>query len=105
METALRSWVKSLCWRIIGIALLGGIAFALTGNWKDTGLITLLFHSIRVVTYYWHERLWNRIRWGRIEHPLTPLSVRADLTSEDYQRIDSLLRERGYSGDGPEYEI
>ena len=29
-----------------------------------TTVVTLLFHSIRFVLYYFHERWWDGINWG-----------------------------------------
>lgn len=60
-----RSWVKSIVWRAIGIVILGGIAWLFTGNWAQTTWITLTFHALRLVLYYFHERTWERISWGR----------------------------------------
>ncbi|MFA6097554.1 MAG: DUF2061 domain-containing protein [Candidatus Paceibacterota bacterium] len=64
METKTRSWVKSIAWRIIGIFLLGYITYLVTGNSEQTTTITVLFHGIRVIMYYYHERLWLKINWG-----------------------------------------
>lgn len=64
-ETHLRAWAKSIVWRVIGIAILGGIAYAWTNNWEQTTWITVIFHAIRTVLYYFHERIWERIDWGR----------------------------------------
>ena len=66
-ESRKRSWAKSLLWRLIGIFVLGAIAWAITGNWAQMTVITVLFHSIRLVMYYWFERWWDRISWGRIK--------------------------------------
>jgi hypothetical protein len=59
-------------------------------------LITVLFHSIRMVTYYFHERIWLRVKWGRIRHPLDSLEVKGTLTKEDLDEIRSQLRAMGY---------
>lgn len=63
-DTKLRSWTKSIVWRIIGIFLLGGITYLIIGNWEATTIITLTFHGIRLVLYYYHERVWGKIKWG-----------------------------------------
>jgi uncharacterized membrane protein len=94
METHLRSWMKSFSWRIVGIVLLGGISYAFTKDWKQTTWITIIFHGIRTVLYYLHERWWERISWGRIKHPLSHLPVKRDLAPEDHEAIRNLLRER-----------
>ena len=87
METHKRSMVKSITWRIIGVFLLGGIAYSVTRNWKEMSIITILFHSIRMVLYYFHERIWLRVKWGKILHPLAEIDVHGKLTPEDLDEI------------------
>lgn len=65
IDSNLRSWCKSITWRIIGIFILGGLAWLFTRNWQETTMITITFHVIRLVLYYFHERLWERTNWGR----------------------------------------
>lgn len=65
MDSKKRSIVKSLIWRITGIVILMVIAYSVTEDLKVVSLITILFHSIRVVLYYFHERMWNKISWGK----------------------------------------
>lgn len=96
LETHTRAWIKSIVWRIFGIAILGGISWIVTRSWKEMSLITILFHSIRVVLYYVHERIWERIQWGRIKHPLSVLPVKKALTPEDLKIVRSQLKELGY---------
>ena len=105
METRSRSWAKSVSWRLIGIVYLAVLALVLTGSWKETGMLTVLFHGVRLVMYYAHERLWARVSWGRLKHPLSCLPVRNDLRSEDYEAIRKFMDERGYSAREPEYQI
>jgi len=105
METPARSWAKSFSWRIVGIVILGAITYWMTGSWEKTGGVTALFHAIRMVLYYWHERLWEKVAWGRFRHPLDCLPVRKDLTPKDYEIIRSLLDEHRYSAKEPEYQI
>jgi len=96
MDTRARSWVKSILWRLIGIVILGAVSYVITGNWKQMTLITVLFHSIRVVLYYFHERAWERISWGKLKHPLSDLPVKQKPTPEDLEIIAQKLRELGY---------
>jgi len=65
VDRRLRSWVKSITWRVIGIVILGALAWLFTRDWQETTLITITFHTIRLVLYYYHERAWERIDWGR----------------------------------------
>ena len=96
IETRKRAWVKSLIWRILGIFILGFISWCITKDWKEMSLITVLFHGIRVVLYYLHERIWDRVGWGRIKHPLSHLPVNKPLSPEDMQLISIQLRKLGY---------
>jgi len=96
LETHARAWIKSIVWRIFGIAILGAISWIVTHSWKEMSLITILFHSIRVVLYYVHERIWERIQWGRIKHPLSVLPVKKALTPGDLKIVRSQLKELGY---------
>jgi uncharacterized membrane protein len=96
METHKRSMMKSLTWRIVGVVLLLAIAWSVTHNWKEMTIITIVFHSIRMVLYYVHERLWLRVKWGRIRHPLESLEVKGTLSQEDLEEIRRQLRSMGY---------
>ena len=96
MDTKLRSWVKSIVWRVIGIILLGAIAFAITGNWKEMTAITILFHGTRVIMYYYHERIWEHISWGKLKHPLSALSLKGDIDARDLEIIKKTLQKLGY---------
>lgn len=64
-DTRLRSWIKSLSWRLLGILILGGISWVYTRDIQQTTIITMTFHTIRLILYYFHERFWEKIKWGR----------------------------------------
>ena len=95
-ETHTRAWIKSIVWRLFGIVILGAISWSITHSWKEMSLITILFHSIRIVLYYLHERIWDRINWGRIKHPLSVLPVRKALDPEDLEIVRNQLQKLGY---------
>jgi uncharacterized membrane protein len=67
-ECKKRSWLKSLVWRLIGIFILGAITWSITHNWEQTSIITIIFHVVRLVMYYFHERIWENVQWGRIKY-------------------------------------
>jgi len=96
MDTRKRSWAKSLTWRLFGIALLGLISFLITRDWKQMTVITAVFHGIRLVLYYYHERIWGRVSWGKVKHPLAELPVNKNLTPEDLDIVREKLRALGY---------
>ena len=96
LETRSRAWIKSIVWRILGILILGSISWIITKSWKEMSLITIFFHGIRIFLYYFHERVWERIKWGRILHPLSSLPVQKELTPEDLMLIRDQLKDLGY---------
>ena len=96
MDTQVRSWVKSITWRILGIVLLGGITYLITKSWKEMATITVIFHGIRVILYYFHERVWERVSWGKALHPLAGLPVDRELTLEDMELVRAKLKSLGY---------
>ena len=65
IEQTKRSLLKTLTWRITASLDTFIIAWVITGEW-DTG-ITIA--GIEVITkmffYYSHERIWNKIKWGK----------------------------------------
>ncbi len=103
-ESRSRSWAKSFTWRFVGVVMLGGISYAITRDLEQTTIITLIFHVLRTVLYYYHERVWERIAWGKPRHPLACLPVKGNLTSDDYAAIAKLLAQRNCLG-VPDYEI
>jgi uncharacterized membrane protein len=103
MDTSRRSWIKSITWRIIGIVILGAISYKLTHDLKAMTGITLIFNAIRLILYYVHERIWERIHWGKIRHPLEHLPVKTNLTPGDYDLIRDYLNQQKYLQ--PEYQI
>jgi len=66
LDTRLRSLVKSITWRIMGILVLGTITWIITGDWIETTYITVTFNVIQVILYFFHERLWERTNWGKV---------------------------------------
>jgi len=58
METKLRSATKSVIWRITGVVILAIITYLFTGNWMQTGLITIIHHGVFLFVFYFHERIW-----------------------------------------------
>jgi len=62
METKRRSSLKSLIWRIMGVIILAIITYIYTGKWIQVGLITTIHHSIFLLVFYFHERLWLKCK-------------------------------------------
>ena len=65
LESHRRSVVKSLSYRVIAAAITTCIAWAITGNIKFGAAIGLTDTFVKILVYYFHERLWNRLSFGR----------------------------------------
>ena len=60
-----RSIVKSISWRILGTTDTVVISWIITGTLSlafSIGFVELLS---KMVLYFIHERVWNRVRWGK----------------------------------------
>lgn len=64
METHRRSIAKSVSWRLFALLITCVIACLITGS-TTAGLVIGGFDClVKIVTYYLHERLWLRVKWG-----------------------------------------
>ena len=63
-ETRKRSIAKAVSYRIICIIMLIFITYFITGNLIQMASIVVVFQSIQMVIYYFHERAWERTKWG-----------------------------------------
>lgn len=64
METHFRTIAKTISWRVVGTLITSGVAFSLTGEVKVAASLAMVDLIAKSVTYYIHERLWNRVRHG-----------------------------------------
>jgi uncharacterized membrane protein len=69
METHLRSIVKAITWRVGGTLVTFLVTFAIS---KEIGLaakVGLLDTLVKIGAFYFHERLWHRVNFGKIKPP------------------------------------
>ena len=65
MESHRRSIAKALSWRLIAALITALIAYLFTKEATLAVGIGLADSGIKLLVYYSHERLWNRIGFGR----------------------------------------
>jgi len=65
IETRKRSVVKSIIWRTICIAVSIITAYLLTAKIELSVAIGSTYNAITMILYYFHERFWNRLEWGK----------------------------------------
>ncbi len=65
METKRRSIVKAISWRFFATFITAVIVWALTGELKFAATVGLLDTVFKLFIYFFHERIWLRIPFGR----------------------------------------
>lgn len=66
METTLRTLAKTATWQISGLIAMAAITYAVTGSLAEGGTVAVICTITGTVSYVIHERLWSRVRWGRV---------------------------------------
>ncbi|WP_299163095.1 DUF2061 domain-containing protein [uncultured Tenacibaculum sp.] len=64
-ENPLRSIVKSVSWRVIGTIDTILISWLITGEISTAFSIGSIELGTKMVLYFFHERIWNKIKWGK----------------------------------------
>lgn len=65
MESTQRSIVKAISWRLVATVITAVIVYLLTGKLEFAAKVGLADTSLKFFAYLGHERLWNRISFGR----------------------------------------
>ena len=97
-----RTLVKTLTWRILATTDTFLIAWLITGHWDWAGLIAGIEVLTKMFLYYFHERAWARITWGKMYFDLPTQSfpfedwkirrLQAYLNKQGHKRLAGLLR-------------
>jgi len=69
MDSHLRSIAKAVTWRAGGSLATAVIAFALTGETKTAVVIGAADTVIKIGAFYVHERLWEKVHFGKPKKP------------------------------------
>jgi uncharacterized membrane protein len=64
-ETHTRSVLKAISWRTLGTLDTFAISWFMTGRVEIAGSIAALEVVTKIAWYYFHERIWATILWGR----------------------------------------
>ena len=64
-ETLKRSLLKTISWRVIGSLDTVVIAYLITNEVNDALTIGGIELISKMVLYFFHERTWNTIPWGK----------------------------------------
>ncbi len=95
-ETRLRSVLKAISWRILASVITGTLVYIFTGRGELAVGVGLLDSVVKILVYYFHERLWQIIPIGKKKHPLEDLEVKGPIRDGDKEKIREVLKDLGY---------
>lgn len=64
-EKPMRSVLKTISWRVIGTVDTIVISWLITGHIALALSIGSIELITKMVLYFFHERIWNKIKWGK----------------------------------------
>jgi uncharacterized membrane protein len=64
-ERRYRTLVKTISWRVTGTLDTFLVAYLITGKVGLAASIGGVEVFTKMFLYYWHERLWNKIKYGK----------------------------------------
>jgi uncharacterized membrane protein len=64
-EKPLRSIIKALSWRVVGTLDTLVVSYILTGEIALATSIASVDFLTKLILYFFHERIWNKIKWGK----------------------------------------
>jgi uncharacterized membrane protein len=88
-DSHLRSIAKGISWRTAGTADTILLSFLVTGSIKDSLAIGLTEVFTKIIIYYFHERVWDKIPWGRI-HGVGPTHGRSLVKGISWRALGTL---------------
>ena len=69
MESHVRTIMKTLSWRSVATLITFTVAWIATGRLTLAAEIGVADTVIKLGTYYFHERLWIRVKFGKLKSP------------------------------------
>jgi adenylylsulfate kinase len=64
-ETHSRTLVKSLTWRAWCFVASYVLMILFGHSWREATLFSVTLGVFLFVSYYAHERVWDRVKWGK----------------------------------------
>lgn len=64
-EKPVRSIVKAISWRVIGTIDTLIVSYFITGKVALAASIASVDFITKLALYFFHERAWNKIKWGK----------------------------------------
>ena len=74
-EKPYRSVVKAISWRTVGTIDTIIVSYFITGNLVMAASIGSIEVVTKMALYYFHERAWNKLSFGRVKPPETDYQI------------------------------
>jgi len=68
-EKAYRSLIKTISWRVLGTVDTMIISYLVTGSLAMAASIGSIEVFTKMILYYFHERTWDKLSFGRTKAP------------------------------------
>jgi uncharacterized membrane protein len=65
LESRKRAIIKAVTYRLWQSLNTFLIALFFTGKFETAAQIVSVEVIVKIVIYFWHERIWNRVKWGK----------------------------------------
>jgi len=69
MDQHKRTLVKTVTWRLIALLTTIIVVYIYSGDIKESLVIGLTANFLKMFFYYIHERVWNRVEFGKVKTP------------------------------------
>ncbi len=69
MDHPKRSFLKSLSWRVIAFAVTVIAVYIYSKDVKESLVVGISANAVKILLYYLHERIWNKIKFGVLKGP------------------------------------
>lgn len=66
-STFKRSLVKGIIWEGVSFIIAFIIAYSIYGNFGNSIMFAVFLTLIKIPFYFFHERIWKMIKWGKIK--------------------------------------
>ena len=74
-EKPYRSVVKAVSWRTVGTLDTMIVSYFVTGNLIMAASIGSIEVITKMALYYFHERAWNKLSFGKVKPPATDYQI------------------------------
>lgn len=64
-EKPIRSIAKAVSWRLLGTIDTLVVSYFITGEVTLAASIASIDFVTKLILYFFHERIWNKIKWGK----------------------------------------